>query len=261
MPDSDLSVSAILLPELHILTFVADDDTFVQEYAFGTPIEEVAVGDKLGYTFEGWDVELPTTMPAQDLVVNAVWSINVHTFSYTTDGRTVSVKYSYGDSVKVPGNPEKYGHHFVGWSDTVPQTMPDCDVKINSVWEPNTYCVTIISDEEIYDKVYIQYGDSIVLPKVKKFGYRFSGWNKKFPATMPAKDFTLTAQFKPKGELFVYSKDHVLYIDGVEKDAQVIVVDVLGRVAYHGKSHEIDLENDGDYIVMCRGQVVKTFVK
>ena len=57
----------------------------VQTFDFGQRITPIATPTKVGYTFTGWDPELPEFMPAEDLTVFAQWQVNSYTVTYMDD--------------------------------------------------------------------------------------------------------------------------------------------------------------------------------
>ena len=62
---------------------------------YGTEITAPDNPTRKGYTFKGWDKEIPETMPAENITVKAQWKINQYTIAFDTnggsDGRTRSV--------------------------------------------------------------------------------------------------------------------------------------------------------------------------
>ena len=79
----------------------------------------------VGYTFKGWDKEIPATMPAEATRFTAVWEANVvEGVSFSSENPemgTVTVnpqkdEYKVGDVVVVTAEAND-GYHFVGWSD------------------------------------------------------------------------------------------------------------------------------------------------
>ena len=70
-----------------------------------------------GYTFSGWVV--PETMPAEDLTVDAVLSINVYTVTFVDgfDGSVIAeVSVEHGSNVTAPAAPAHDGYVFTGWN-------------------------------------------------------------------------------------------------------------------------------------------------
>ncbi|WP_302027648.1 InlB B-repeat-containing protein, partial [Ruminococcus bromii] len=53
---------------------------------YGTQIAAPANPTRKGYTFKGWDKEIPETMPAENITVKAQWEINQYTITFDTNG-------------------------------------------------------------------------------------------------------------------------------------------------------------------------------
>ncbi len=260
MPDSNVTINALWTINRYAVIYIDRNDTVaVDTFDYNAKIETVSVGDREGYTFSGWG-SVPSTMPAKDLTLNAVWTVETYDFIYATTKKTVMVSYSYGDSIKMPPTPSRKGYTFDGWSAEIPATMPAHDVKVNAVWVANTYTVTMNVDGVTKSQTFV-YGDSIVLDKQSKYGYVFKGWEEYLPETMPAHDLTLTAKFKAKGNLIVYSDNGKVYVTGIPESADVLVVDVLGRVIYRGKEREFNFNVGDVFIVKSVGQEKKILVK
>ena len=145
---------------------------------YGAEVVAPSNPSKVGYTFNGWDVTVPATMPANDVTVEAVFEINTYVFTYIVEGVETEVEYQYGASVATPADPSKVGYSFQGWSPVVPATMPANDVTVEANWEINEYKITYYT----YDGVelgyeMIEYNQPIALPSnPEKDDYVFMGW-------------------------------------------------------------------------------------
>ena len=84
---------------------------------YGTDITAPAAPTKTGYTFMGWEPEIPATMPAEDMTITAKWRINQYTVTFDTDGGSEvdAQTVAYGEKAKTPADPTKTGYTFAGW--------------------------------------------------------------------------------------------------------------------------------------------------
>ena len=116
-------------------TVNVDGKKTTTSYLYGSIISEPITPVKTGYTFKQWSESIPSAMPAHSIEVSAEWAINSHTITWFMDGKKVTEKYNYNDTVKTPSAPEKKGYKFVGWDTSVPSRMPDKDLVFTAKYE------------------------------------------------------------------------------------------------------------------------------
>ena len=104
---------------------------------YGTAIAAPANPTREGYTFMGWDKEIPTTMPAENMTITAQWRINQYTVTFDTDGGSAvaSITQDYGTAITAPADPTREGYTFMGWDKKIPTTMPAGDMTITAKWK------------------------------------------------------------------------------------------------------------------------------
>ena len=178
---------------------------------YGTKITTPDNPTRKGYTFKGWDKEIPETMPAENITVKAQWEINQYTIAFDTNGGSeiAPITQDYGTEITAPDNPTRKGYTFKGWDKEIPKTMPAENITVKAQWEINQYTITFDTNggSEIAP-ITQDYGTEITAPdNPTRKGYTFKGWDKEIPETMPAENITITARWrdteKPTGEIII----------------------------------------------------------
>ena len=178
---------------------------------YGTQIAVPEAPTREGYTFTGWDREIPTTMPAENMTITAKWKVNQYTITFDTNGGSeiTPITQDYGTAITAPANPTREGYTFIGWDKEIPTTMPAENMTVTAQWEINQYKITFDTNggSEIAP-ITQDYGTAITAPAdPTREGYTFIGWDMEIPATMPAENITLKAKWKdtekPTGEIII----------------------------------------------------------
>ena len=104
---------------------------------YGTEITAPDNPTRKGYTFKGWDKEIPETMPAENITVKAQWEINQYTITFDTNGGSeiAPITQDYGTEITAPDNPTRKGYTFKGWDKEIPETMPAENITITARWK------------------------------------------------------------------------------------------------------------------------------
>lgn len=103
----------------------------------GTVITAPEAPTREGYTFIGWDKEIPTTMPAENMTVTAQWEINQYTITFDTAGGSeiAPITQDYGTAITAPADPTREGYTFIGWDKAIPETMPAENITLKARWK------------------------------------------------------------------------------------------------------------------------------
>ena len=104
---------------------------------YGTVITAPKAPTREGYTFIGWDKEIPTTIPAENMTVTAQWEINQYTITFDTNGGSeiAPITQDYGTAITAPADPTREGYTFIGWDREIPTTMPAENITLKARWK------------------------------------------------------------------------------------------------------------------------------
>ena len=199
VPAENMSFKAQWTINQYTLTFDADNGTeaTVITQDFNTKFETPAAPTKTGYTFAGWDSEVPETIPAENKSFKALWTINQYTLTFNADNGTedVEITQDYGTKFETPADPTREGYTFAGWDMDIPETIPAEDMSFTALWSVNSYKLVYILDGEVYAEYDVEYGSEITPENdPEKTGYTFDGWTG-IPETMPAHDVEIYGSF------------------------------------------------------------------
>ncbi len=173
--------------------------------------------ERTGYTFAGWQPEVPLSVPSGDTVYTAQWVANMYTVIYdgnaNTAGMTVDSYHVYGTaSPLTPNGFTKTGHSFLGWSADASATAPsytDAQDVLNiltehgavvtfyAIWSINSYTVAFDANGgsgTVPAPQMASYASSLALPGgsgLKKTGYSFAGWGETPDAEVPLGEYVI----------------------------------------------------------------------
>ena len=173
---------------------------------FGAALEIADPAAREGYTFTGWNVEIPATMPAENLTLVSQWSENDADYTaynaavaaaqakqgeenydkkYTAETRAALAEALAND---VSG--KKYSEQ--GVVDAATQAINDAVAAL----ELMTYTATFYVDGAVHATVTAKVGEQIVAPAdPAKEGYIFKGWDKEV-GKMGVEDVSFNAEFE-----------------------------------------------------------------
>ncbi|MCR4615329.1 MAG: InlB B-repeat-containing protein [Clostridiales bacterium] len=169
--------------------------------------ENIKVGEKVpfaeepnlkGYIFDGWSPNVPSKMPAYDLVMDAVFSPIKYTVNFyynTTLLYKFSVFYDATGVLSCPNLPERTGYAFNGWSSKNNgkkefedgaefinlASVSGEEVNFYAVWRLRKYTVNLYDGTELLESFTLYYSESETLhsDKIKeRSGYTLMGWLK-----------------------------------------------------------------------------------
>ena len=243
-----------------------------------------------GYTFGGWNKadgtawDYASDKVTDNITLYAKWIANTYTVTFDTAGGTeiAPITQGYGTAITAPAAPTREGYTFVGWDKSIPTTMPAENITITAQWKINKYTITFdtAGGTEIAP-ITQDYGTQIASPAAPtREGYNFVGWDKSIPATMPAENITITAQWKdtekPTGEIIIGTNKWQSFLNKLTfglffKDTQEVTINAadnsgavfisyfvtdqdlseaeLGSLVYYAYDEPFCIDPNGEYII------------
>lgn len=200
---SDISLYAVYDREAvsYTVKWIADGTVIAEQTVpFGSNVPTVAVPEKTGHTGV-WDYN-GTTMPAHDLVINAVYTPIKYNVSWIIGESVVDSEWDFGTVPVFSGTPMMDStvtddFVFVGWDKEI--TAVEGNAVYTAVFDaiPRKYLVTYIADGVTIKNQYVAYGLAIELIDVPvKEGYD-GEWDG-VPDTMPAENIVIRAKYIAK---------------------------------------------------------------
>ena len=255
MPAENIVITGRLsINTYHFALYVDGEIYFEKDYEYGETIDaaEIAEPSKEGYTFQGWEPEIPQTVPASDIAINAVFTVNQYTIEYYVDDVLYdSQTLDYGAELVAIAEPEKEGYTFSGWSD-IPETMPAHDVRIDGTFTVNRWAIRYFVDGEEYFVDEHNYGDDITIIDIPepRVGYTFSGWTyDEIPATMPDHDIEINGAFIINTHTFTFYLDGEVY-SSITADYGTTGITIENPTADTGYHFEGWKNSDGDAVTV-----------
>jgi len=90
---------------------------------------------RTGYTFTSWNTPYANVTANIDTV--AMYTINQYTITFDSGGGSAvaSITQDFGSAITAPANPTREGYDFLGWSPSLPSTMPAENLTLVAQWQ------------------------------------------------------------------------------------------------------------------------------
>lgn len=229
--DGSLVLSIYYSRNQYTITY-ANTDLEPDTYYYGATVS-ARTPEKAGYAFQGWEEEVPSTMPAQNITLTAKWNEN------PADYTDYDIAVAAANAKKAEANYDKTYTEAsrkaldaalavdVSGKKLSEQGVVDAQTAaINAAvkgLEKMTYNATFYVDGAEYRVVPTKVGEQIIAPEnPTKEGFVFTGWDKEV-GVMGTEDVSFNAQFSA-GEVSYKVETYVMDVNGVYGAADVKVI-------------------------------------
>ena len=208
-------------------------DGNVTNVYYGAAISVAEPAAREGYTFAGWDRDVPETMPASDVTLVSQWNENDADYTAYNAAKaaaeakqaeanfdktyTAESRQALADALAKDVSGKKYSEQSV--VDAAAKAINDAVASL----EVMTYNATFYVDGAEYRVVPTKVGEQIIAPEnPTKEGFVFTGWDKEV-GVMGTEDVSFNAQFSA-GEVSYKVETYVMDVNGAYGAADVKVV-------------------------------------
>ena len=226
--DGSLVLSIYYSRNQYTVTY-ANTDLAPDTYYYGATVV-ARTPEKAGFTFDGWEEEVPATMPANNVVLTAKWAeLPANYDEYNIAVAAANAKKAEAD----------YDKKYTADTRAALDTALDEDVSGKKLSEQHivdaqtakinaavaglklmTYNAEFYVDNELYRTVATEVGAQIVAPEAPtKAGYTFTGWNPEV-GVMGVEDVRFDAKFSA-GTVGYKVETYVMGLDGNYGDAAI----------------------------------------
>ena len=226
--DGSLVLSIYYSRNQYTITY-ANTDLEPDTYYYGATVS-ARTPEKAGFAFQGWEEEVPSTMPAQNITLTAKWNEN------PADYTDYDIAVAAANAKKAEANYDKTYTEAsrkaldaalavdVSGKKLSEQGVVDAQTAaINAAvkgLEKMTYNATFYVDGEEYRVVPTKVGEQIVAPEApSKQGYTFTGWTPEV-GTMGIEDVSFNAVFSA-GTVAYTVETYVMDVTGNYGDAAI----------------------------------------
>ncbi|MBQ2173546.1 MAG: hypothetical protein II453_00250, partial [Alphaproteobacteria bacterium] len=197
--------------------------------------------------------------------------------------------YEYGEYVTLTANPNN-GFHFVNWTDDgevvcldrIYTFMVEGDRTLTANFAiGNSVNISVNSNNSGFGAIegagIYSYGATVILKAFPNAGCSFQNWTENGLVVcsemtysfVAENDRNLIANFGGTGveeneeasKVFVYVKDNMLFVEGVDELSKIMVYNLQGQSIYKGLGRKISIPRVGVYIVAVDNRKIKVVVE
>ncbi|HOU11312.1 MAG TPA: InlB B-repeat-containing protein, partial [Clostridiales bacterium] len=191
-PGANTTYYAMWTKNIYTIIFDAagGNGSAAYDLEYGAPLTAPAV-TREGYTFAGWNPNMPPTVPAANTTYTAQWTVNTYYLTYDPEGGTVSPAgktVTFGTAYGALPTPTRTGYTFLGWYNgdngtgeqitTISVVSTPSDHTIYAKWQINSYTIGFFENGgSTVPSITQNYNTQVAKPAdPTKTGYLFAEW-------------------------------------------------------------------------------------